>query len=548
MTRVIDSSRLLWAGFLRSCELFPTRRAVEVAGRAVTYQELADRAKRLAATLQANALPGAVALTAVFAYRSETAYAGVLGALMAGHGYVPLNRTFPIDRTRLMLERSACRSVIVDTGSEPQLDTLLPGVATPLVVICPDRTDMTELRAKFPVHRFIGVNELADAVQWCPVEVDVNSIAYLLFTSGSTGQPKGVMVSHANVLHYLDYVTKRYGFNSNDRLSQTFDLTFDLSAHDMFVAWHTGACLCCPTQKQSIKPGAFINDARLTVWFSVPSTAVFMRRFGVLKPDMYPGLRLSLFCGEALPIDIARDWAVAAPNSLIENIYGPTELTIGCTAYRWDNASSPYECEQGIVPIGQPFDGMEALVVDEQLREVEDGTDGELLMTGPQLALGYWQDDVKTQQAFVQISGKNGLYYRTGDRVCRPAVNKPLVYLGRVDNQIKVLGHRVELGEIEAAIRQLSGLNGVVAIGWPGTESGADGIEVFLETDWFDTKALARQLKEKLPVYMLPRDILVLDRLPLNPNGKYDRKALQLILEARFHQISRKECDTSLTV
>jgi non-ribosomal peptide synthetase component F len=370
MSDKVEADRLLWTGFLRSCEQFPTRGAIEVGGREVSYQQLADRAKRLAATLQTGAVPGAVPLTAVFAYRSETAYAAVLGVLMAGHGYVPLNRTFPVDRTRLMLERSMCRSMIVDAGSESQLEALLCGVATPLIIICPDRADVTELAATFPANWIIGANELAEAAQWCPVDVSVDSIAYLLFTSGSTGQPKGVMVSHANVLHYLDCVMKRYSFTSNDRVSQMFDLTFDLSAHDMFVAWESGGCLCCPTQKQLIKPGAFINDARLTAWFSVPSTAVFMRRFGVLKPGMYPGLRLSLFCGEALPVEIVRDWALAAPNSVIENIYGPTELTIGCTAYRWDNAKSPDECEQGIVPIGQPFDGMQALIVDEQLREV----------------------------------------------------------------------------------------------------------------------------------------------------------------------------------
>jgi amino acid adenylation domain-containing protein len=532
MSETMDSRRLLWAGFLRSCERFPERAAIDVAGHEVTYQQLANRAKCLAATLQAAAVTGTVPLTAVFAYRSETAYAAVLGVLMAGHGYVPLNRTFPIDRTRLMLERSMCRSLIVDAGSEPQLEGLLRGMATPLVIVCPDRADVTQLAARFPAHRIIGANELADAEQWYPVNVAIDSIAYLLFTSGSTGQPKGVMVSHANVLHYVDYVTKRYGFTTNDRVSQTFDFTFDLSAHDMFVAWETGACLCCPTQKQLINPCAFIRDARLTVWFSVPSTAAFMRRFGVLKPGMYPGLRLSLFCGEALPVEIVRHWALAAPNSVIENIYGPTELTIACTAYRWDNTKSPDECAQGIVPIGQPFDGMRALIVDEQLREIEDGIDGELLMTGPQLSLGYWRDEEKTRQAFVSVAGKNGTYYRTGDRVRRPAADKPLVYLGRVDNQIKVRGYRIELGEVEAAVRQVSGLDGVVALGWPMTESGADGIEVFLETDSFDTKALATQLREKLPVYMLPRDILVLDRFPLNANGKYDRKALQLILES----------------
>src|SRR5436189_1041493 len=142
MSDTTDSPRLLWAGFLRSCEQFPTRRAIDVAGREVTYQQLAYLAKRLAATLQAGAVLGAVPLTAVFAYRSETAYAAVLGALMAGHGYVPLNRTFPIDRTRLMLERSLCRSIIVDEVSEPQLDRLLSPITSPLLLVCPDRSDV----------------------------------------------------------------------------------------------------------------------------------------------------------------------------------------------------------------------------------------------------------------------------------------------------------------------------------------------------------------------------------------------------------------------
>src|SRR4029453_3679428 len=245
MSNRTESHRLLWTGFLRSCEQFPTRGAIDVAGREVTYQQLAYLAKRLAATLQAGAVPDAVPLTAVFAYRSQTAYAAVLGVLMAGHGYVPLNRTFPIDRTRLMLERSMCRSMIVDTGSESQLDELLCDINIPLAIICPDRADVTELRTRFPAPPFLRAPKLADAEQWCPVDVAVDSIAYLLFTSGSTGEPKGIMVSHANVLHYLDCVTKGYGFTSNDRVSQTFDLTFDLSAHDMFVAWETGACLCC---------------------------------------------------------------------------------------------------------------------------------------------------------------------------------------------------------------------------------------------------------------------------------------------------------------
>ena len=303
---MIERTKPLWHGFNESSKKFPDRPAIHVT-REVTYLELADRAKRLASTIQKRQPGNAVPLTAVFGYRSETAYAGVLAALMAGHGYVPLNRTFPIARSRLMLARSRCASMLVDAGSEAQLDGVLEGINTSLLLIFPDRSEVADLAAKFPAHDVVGANDLDAAKQWQSVDVPLDSIAYLLFTSGSTGEPKGVMVSHGNVRHYVKYVSKRYNFSSDDRVSQTFDLTFDLSAHDMFVAWENGACVCCPTQKQAIKPGAFINDARLSVWFSVPSTAIFMRRLGMLKPDLYPRL-----CGEALPAEIARRWTLAA--------------------------------------------------------------------------------------------------------------------------------------------------------------------------------------------------------------------------------------------
>lgn len=525
-------SKVLWAGFYQSALEFPTRPALEVGGQRFTYEQLLARVTSLAATLMKHYPAAEPPLTAILAYRSVTAFAGVLAALFRGHGYVPLNRTFPPERSRLMLQKSGCNTVIVDSASERQLDGILAGAKDKLLLVFPERTDVSDLAGRFRQHQVLGGMDLELAGTWFPPpNVPADTIAYLLFTSGSTGIPKGVMVSHRNVRHYVNWAVERYQVFPEDRVSQTFDMTFDLSAHDMFVAWERGACVCCPSQKQLIKPNAFIKDSRLTVWFSVPSTAVFMRRLGLLKAGMYPSLRLSLFCGEALPAETVQQWALAAPNSLIENIYGPTELTIACTAYRWDARASDADCENGIVPIGEPFPGMEALVADEQLREVEPGTDGELLMTGPQLSLGYWQDKEKTDRAFVVVPGRDVIYYRTGDRVRRPLDGKPMIYLGRMDQQIKILGHRVELGEVEAAVRNALGVDGVVAIGWPKTSSGADGIEVFVQTDAIEARQLLETLKSRLPLYMVPRNIHALPRFPLNANGKFDRKALIHILE-----------------
>jgi len=525
-------SKTLWSGFYRSALGFPARPALEVNGQTLTYEQLKDKAASLAATLAKHSLSIDPPLTAIFAYRSATAFAGVLGSLFKGHGYVPLNRTFPSHRTRVMLERSRCRSLIIDSQSESQMDEVLAGAKDQLLLIFPEKEDAKDLAKRWPRHIVLGKSDLEPAASWSPPSGNsTTAIAYLLFTSGSTGAPKGVMVSHRNVRHYIDWAVNRYSVTEKDRVSQTFDMTFDLSVHDMFVAWECGACVCCPSQKAMIKPGRFIKEARLSIWFSVPSTAVFMKRFGELKPGLYPDLRLSIFCGEALPVDVAKTWSSASPNSIVENVYGPTELTIACTAYRWDDARSPAECEQGTVPIGEPFEGMDALVVDEQLHEVHPDTDGELLMTGPQLSLGYWEDNEKTARVFVVPPGKSQIYYRTGDRVRRPLNGKPMVYLGRMDNQLKILGHRVELGEIEAVIREESGVDGVVAVGWPVTPSGADGVEVFLQADNLDTKALLDEIKSKLPTYMVPQTIHLLPQFPLNVNGKYDRKALIKILE-----------------
>lgn len=522
--------RILPSGFLQSCERFGTRPAVEVNGETLSYSQLRDQAASWAATLHLCSSDGPP-LTAIFAYRSATAYAGILSALFRGHGYVPLNPTFPSDRTRILLQRSGSRSVIVDESSEPQLEAVLSGIDYPVTLLLPHRNDAGDLAMRWPHHRLLVRRDLEPASSWRPLPVSADEVAYLLFTSGSTGVPKGVMVRHRNVLAFLDAVLDRYDITENDRFSQMFDMTFDLSVFDMFVAWERGACVCCPTAKEVIKPGRFISDSRLTIWFSVPSSAVFMQRLGMLKPHRYPGLRWSLFCGEALPLDIAQSWLKAAPNSTVENLYGPTELTVACTWYRLDPQRTPAESQLGLVPIGDPFPGMAALIVDDRLQEVDVGQSGELVLTGPQLSGGYWQDQDKTAAAFVSLGGRDGIFYRTGDRVKRSRCDGPLLYLGRIDNQIKILGHRVEPGEIEAVLREESGVSTAVAVGWPLTPSGAAGIVAFLCTATADVDSIRERVNRRLPQYLAPREYRLVPNMPLNVNGKVDRKALLEKLE-----------------
>jgi amino acid adenylation domain-containing protein len=520
----------LHSGFFRWAAEAPDRPSLELEGRALTYGELAGRARAIAETLLAHTPSGGPPLTAVLADRSATAFEGILGVLARGHGYVPLNPGFPPARSRAMLARAGCGAVVVDSDARANVGSLLEGLDRELLLVLPEVEDVEPFARDWAPHRVVGAPELRAGILE-PLPVRPTDPAYLLFTSGSTGMPKGVAVSHSNARAFLDAVAQRYDFAEDDRFSQTFNLTFDLSVFDMFAAWESGACVCCPSDKTLLNPADFIRRSRLTIWFSVPSIAVFMRRLRVLKPASFPTLRWSLFCGEALPAAVTEEWTAAAPSSTVENLYGPTEATIACTAYRWDPQHSSDESELGIVPIGRPFGAMSTLVAGDGLREVPAGETGELLLSGPQVVEGYWQDEGATARAFVSVDGRP--YYRTGDRVRRPDGGGPLLYLGRLDNQIKVLGHRVELGEVEAAIREETGIDAVAAVGWPKSPTGAGGIAAFVGDARVDVAALKTRLAARLPGYMVPRELHLLAELPLNANGKWDRGALIRLLEEK---------------
>ena len=226
----------------------------------------------------------------------------------------------------------------------------------------------------------------------------------------------------------------------------------------------------------------FIRESELTVWFSVPSVGILMKRLGMLKPDSFANLRWSLFCGEPLPESIAAAWQGAAPKSRVENLYGPTEATIACTVHRFDAQSTAAESRDGIVPIGRALPGLTAALVDDERRLVPRGEVGELCMAGPQVAAGYWHDSQQTGEKFIAMpwhEGPDNLWYCTGDYA---SLNEHgnLIYRGRGDDQVKIRGFRVELMEIEQVLKEAAGTEFVAVLAYPRNEFGPTGTTAFI--------------------------------------------------------------------
>ncbi len=504
--------------------------ALEIAGRTWTYGALIKDAGSLAGILL-DADCGGLGVVGLLAARSPTAYFGVLATHIAGRGYVPLNPRFPLERTVSMLAQSGTRTLVVGREGLEALGPLLARMPEAMLVVGPDLDGFDGLEDAHPRHRFLSRRQLSAGGRMRPASA--SAVAYLLFTSGSTGTPKGVAVSFGNLASYVDYMIGRCEMGAGDRSSQTFDLTFDISVHDMFITWSSGACLCPLAEATLLAPARFIRDAGLTVWFSVPSVAMLMRRTRTLRPGLFPGLRLSIFAGEALPESLVAAWADAAPNSTIVNLYGPTEATITIAEYRWERDAGARSVRHGIVPLGNVFPTQEAVLLGEDGLVIVDSGRGELCLSGSQVTAGYLNNPSKTAEQFITLPGCNaGPWYRTGDLVERDETGC-LHYLGRIDSQIKLMGHRIELQEVDCALREAAGTDLAVAVPWPETADGIQGlVGCVVAGGEADAAALLAFCRRRLPDYMVPGRIVFLDMLPLNSNGKIDRKALRFQLDA----------------
>ncbi|MCT2588284.1 AMP-binding protein [Actinophytocola gossypii] len=499
----------LHSWFTATADRFPDEVALVVAGEQWTYLEL-DRVARSVAAIVADATRRRPARVGLLAAHSVGAYGGYLGVVRGGDAVVPMNVDYPAERNRQVVEIAELDALIVDEGRDLEF---LGGLDLPVIEI--DSQDAKQ----------VSQSPVADPVEDSD---DPQDIAYILFTSGSTGVPKGVPIRHRNLDTFIRYQVDRYGVGPGCRLSQTFGLTFDPSVFDMAVAWASGATLVVPSRAELIDPVGFVNEHAITHWYSVPSIVSWVHDAGSLEPGSLPTLRRSLFAGEQLTLEQARVWSDAAPHSTIENLYGPTELTITVTAYQLpaDRAAWP-RTENATVPIGPVYPHLEHRI---------DPQTGELQVRGPQRFDGYldhadnagrfWDPTTTDPAAGDTGSVDEAAWYRTGDRVTD--VDGDLVHLGRLDEQVKIMGRRLELGDVEAALRRWAGVGDVAVVAVPGPTGDHQLTAVYTGTA-VETAELRNRLLPNLPVHMVPARFVHVDALPLNANGKIDRQACRAL-------------------
>ena len=496
--------------FLRlSFEQFRELPALWLDGRTISYARLYADAATLADQFLATTEFGEP--IGVLAQRSYPAYVGVLASILGARPYVPINMKFPFERQVDIAAIARCRSIVWDDLSKRRCDELLQVLGPDVRAVSAGMPDRPEISPNFHDARFTGTG---------------SDIAYIMFTSGTTGAPKGVAVRRENLSAYLAAIAEIAPIEPATRCTQNFDLSFDLSVHDVFQTWASGGCLYVMGNEDALDPVGFAKRHALQAWFSVPSVVAMARRLRRLQPGALPDMRLSLFCGEPLPASIAADWALAAPNSRILNLYGPTEATIAITAEEYDRAIAS-DARPATIPLGKPFRNSAAVVVDS---DGQPAALGELWLGGAQISNGYINNDGENRSKFVQRTLPGYPYdrwYRTGDLVQRDE-RHGLVFQGRMDDQAKIQGYRVELLEIEEVLRRVSGSTEAAAVLWPVSETGmAEGVVGFVCAANGTEREIVAGCRTHLPSYAVPRKIITIDALPLNANGKIDRNALR---------------------
>jgi amino acid adenylation domain-containing protein len=514
MTEISGAS--LCAYLEESARRFGNRVAVvDPEGSSLSYRELNDRADRVAGFLMARGLqPGD--RVGLVQPKSAAGVCAIFGILKARGVYVPADSTAPHQRIRSILDNCRVRAVFVDL----RCAEVAAGLETVIVTGVPAGQNLPE-----------GAIAWERVLEHAPGGAEVASrnpddVAYILYTSGSTGIPKGVTLSQRNALSFVDWCSSVFTPNQEDRFSSHAPFHFDLSILDLYLPAKHGSTLYLISEevgKSPAKVASFIASNRLTVWYSTPSVLSLLAEFGDLKQYDFSSLRLVLFAGEVFPVKHLRSLTHQWPSPTYFNLYGPTETNV-CTYARIptpipDDRTQPY-------PIGWPCSHCAALVVEDDRKPVPAGEEGLLYISGPSVFIGYWG---RTEESAACCFERDGLrWYNTGD-VVKQDSSDGFIYVGRRDRMVKRRGYRIELGEIESALYRHGQIREAAVVSIPDADAGVKILAYVTAPD--DARPSIVDLKvfcgKALPAYMSPDVFLFQDSLPRTSTGKVDYQKLK---------------------
>jgi D-alanine--poly(phosphoribitol) ligase subunit 1 len=444
---------------------------------------------------------------AILGNRNYFDYISILAVIFAKCVYVPINPRINIERIIFILKKSEAKILLIDNSVLSIYESLI-------------ENGLENTKIQFVINSESGECIWQGATS---VSTDFKDGVYIMFTSGTTGEPKGVPINKNQLNSYFSSILKEYPIYSKDIVVNTCELSFDLSVHEIFIAFLSGAALLVIDNSSSLLAHRYVQKYGATIWSSVPSVVSFASKAKQMKIDSMPTIRLAFFCGEALTrqtVDVI--FSASSNCDFVVNLWGPTEATIAFTHYklnRFDNYS-----DYDVIPIGDVLDGQKIMIVDPltNLEVFNDNTSGELLQTGSQVITEYWLAPELSVGRFIEKN--NLIWYKSGDLT--KYVNKSYHYLGRIDRQIKFKGYRLELQDIESCVRKCLNEKLVCIVPkYNGLE--ITNLVAFIASEKiYDSSVALEIINKNIPSYIQISEINFIEDMPLNLNGKIDYSIL----------------------
>ncbi len=516
----------------KSARQRPQKEAIRFQGKSLAYTQLETLTNQVAQTLHSVGIRRGDRV-GIYVHKSLASVISVFGILKAGGIYVPLDPNTPVKRLAFITRNCDMNVLLTSTQKLSEVSQFFSAGATlHSILLTDDEYESVTLpeAVKLITWPDILAHDMAPLADVGVVETD---LAYILYTSGSTGDPKGVMISHRTIFTFIDWCYETFNMTADDRVTSHAPLHFDLSTFDIYATIKAGGTIVLVPETLSIFPvrlADLLQNERITITYLVPSILSLMVNYGKLDAHDFSTLRMILFAGEVFPIKYLRQLVDVIPHPDYYNLYGPTETNV-CTYYKVQPRDVAPERTQP-VPIGKACENMEVFAVNEQGTLVTGpGEEGELWARGSCVAQGYWGDSEKTAKGFVPNSFQphfNEIAYRTGDIVCLAEDGVNWIYIGRRDHMIKSRGYRIELGEIEAAIYSHEAVKETAVVAIPDELLG-NRIKAFvvpIEKSNLTEKELESHYVRQLPRYMIPESIEFRNDLPKTSSGKINRPLL----------------------